>query len=130
MKTNIVIDIWPPISYLPKFWFSSHRSKCCQPIKLQDSIKHISRKKWAVKCIFSMLINIEVFYKLILSFWVCIAKLAQSTQNNKFAIFLQYLKDAVKDKLDFLPVDKHQRFFQIDTNSLGVCDQACPNYPK
>ena len=75
-------------------------------------------------------INIEVFYKVILSFWVCIAKLAQSTQNNKFAIFLQYLKDAVKDKLDFLPVDKHQRFFQIDTNSLGVCDQACPNYPK
>ena len=30
----------------------------------------------------------------------------------------------------FLPADKHQRFPQIDTTILGMCDQACPNYPK
>ena len=52
---------------------------------------------------------------------------AQSTQNNKFAISLQYLRENVKD---FLPADKHQRFHQIDIIILGVCGQACPNYPE
>ena len=33
--------------------------------------------------------------------------------NNKFAIFLQYLKENAKDEIDFLPVDKHQRFFKM-----------------
>ena len=37
----------------------------------------------------------------------------QSTQNNKFAIFLQYLKENVKDKVDFLPAHKRQRFLQF-----------------
>ena len=48
----------------------------------------------------------------------------------KFAISLQYLKENVKDEVDFLPADKHQRLLQIDTIVLGVCGQACPNYPK
>ena len=38
MKTNIVIDISPPMLYLAKFWFSVYRPKCCWPIKLQDSL--------------------------------------------------------------------------------------------
>ena len=85
MKTNIVIDISSPILYLAKFCFSSYGPKCCQPIKLQDSLKcNISRKKWMMKCIFCMQINIKVFYKLILSFWVCITGHVQSTQNKKF----------------------------------------------
>ena len=37
------------------------------------------------KCISGMQMNVEVFYKLILLFWVCIDRHAQSTQNNKFA---------------------------------------------
>ena len=46
MKTNIVIDISPPIPYLANFWFSSYVPKCGQPIKLQDSLKcNISRRK-------------------------------------------------------------------------------------
>ena len=53
-----------------------------------------------------------------------------STQNNKFAISLQYLKENVKDEVDFLPGDKHQGLLQIDTVVLDVCGQACPNYPK
>ena len=73
MKNDIVNDIWPPIPYLAKFSFLSYGPKCCQPIKLQDSLKcNISRKKWMMKFIFGMQINIEVFYKLILSFWVCV----------------------------------------------------------
>ena len=43
---------------------------------------------------------------------------------------LQYLKKEVRDEVDFLHADKHQRFLQIDTIILGVCGQACPNYPK
>ena len=45
---------------------------------------NISRKKWMVKCIFGLQISMEVFYKLILSFWLCVTRHAQSTQNKKF----------------------------------------------
>ena len=72
----------------------------------------------------------EVFYKLILSFWVCIAKHAESTQNTKFAIYFQYLKENGKDEVNFLPADKRQGFLQNDTIILGLYGQACPNYPK
>ena len=33
------------------------------------------------------------------------------------------------DEVEFLPADK-QRFFQIDTIILDLCDQTCPNYPE
>ena len=46
---------------------------------------------------------------------------AQSTQNNKFIISFQYLKENVKDDVDFLPAHK-QRFLQIDAIILGLCD--------
>ena len=45
---------------------------------------------------------------------------AQGTQNNKFAISLQYLNENVNDEVDFLPVDNCQRFLQIDTIILGL----------
>ena len=67
-----------------------------------------------MKFIFGIQINMEVFYKLILSFY----KHAQSTQNNKFAISLQYLKKDVSDEVDFLHVDKHKGLLQIDTMIL------------
>ena len=73
-----------------------------------------------MKLFFCLQINTEVFYKVIVSLWVCIARNAQSTQN-KFAISLQYLKENVKDEVDFLHADKHQRFLQIHTIILGVC---------
>ena len=37
----------------------------------------------------------------------------QSTQNNKFTISLQYLKEIIKDEVDFLSADKRQRFFKV-----------------
>ena len=58
---------------------------------------------------------------MLVSFWVCVTRLAQSTQNNKFAISLKYLKENRKNEVDFLLADKHQRFLQIDTIILGVC---------
>ena len=48
-----------------------------------------------------MQINIKVFYKFIASFWVCVATHAQSTQNNKSALSLQYLKEKLKGKVNF-----------------------------
>ena len=49
----------------------------------------------------------------------------QKYPNNKFTIFLQYLKENMKDEVDFfffffLPSDKCQGFLQIDTIILGV----------
>ena len=44
----------------------------------------------------------KIFYKLIVSFWMCIAGHAQSTQSNKFATSLQHLEENMKDKIDFL----------------------------
>ena len=60
------------------------RSRCCQPIKWHDSLKcNISRKKLMMKFVFCLQINIKVLYKLILSFWVCATRHAQSIQNKK-----------------------------------------------
>ena len=65
---------------------------------------------------------------MILSLWVCIVWHAQSTQNIKFALSLQYLKEKIKDEGDFL--DKRQRFLQVNTIILVVCGQARPDYSK
>ena len=74
--------------------------------------------------------NMKVFYKLIISLWVCIARKAQSTQNNKFTISLQYLNENVKDEVNFLPADKRESFLQVDNITLGVRCQESPKYPK
>ena len=58
------------------------------------------------------------------------ARHAQSTQNSKFVISLQYLKNDGKDEADFSHADKHQTILQVDTINLGGHGQACPNYPK
>ena len=39
-----------------------------------------------VKLVFCLQMNMKVFYKFIVSLWVCIARHAQSTLNNKFTI--------------------------------------------
>ena len=74
----------------------------------------ISRKTWEMNLVFCPQINTNVFYNLIVSLWVCVARHTQSTQNSKFAISSQYLRENVKNEVDFLPADKHQRFLQID----------------
>ena len=84
-----------------------------------------------MKFIFGMQRKTEVFYKLILSFLgVCKVRHAQSTQNKKFAISLLNLKENVKDGVDLLPADKHQRLFQVDTIILGVCGHGMPELTK
>ena len=43
-----------------------------------------------------------------------LASHAQISQNNKFAIFLQYFKKEVNDKVDFLHADRNEWLLQID----------------
>ena len=70
----------------------------------------ISRKTWGMKFIFCLQINITVLYKLIVSLWVCMVRYAQSTQYNKLTVSLQYLRENIKNEVDFQPFDKRQRF--------------------
>ena len=65
-----------------------------------------------------------------LSFYVWVARHAQTTLNNKFAISLQYYKKEVIDKVNFLLADKHQSFLQIDTMIFEDDGQALPKFPK
>ena len=44
------------------------------------------RKTWGIKLIFCLQVSMKVLYKLIVSLWVCVAKHAQSSQNNMFTI--------------------------------------------
>ena len=124
MKTNIIIDISLP--YLAKFWVSAYGPKCCQPINLQHSLNcNILRKKWMMKFVFYMQINIEVFKKVMLSLWLSLTRHAQSTQIS--SISLQYLHKSKGYEVDFLHVDKHKRFLQDDMVCIARNAQSTQN---
>ena len=117
IKTKIVFDISP--RHLEKFLVSSFGPKCCHPIKLQESSKcNIVIKRWMTKFIFCMHINIKVFCKAILSFWVSVTRHAQSAQN-KFAYLCNMSIKAWGMKLIFC--------LQI---TLGVHGQTGQKYYK
>ena len=66
--------------------------------------------------IFCLQINVKGFFKLLLSL---------ITQNNKFAISLQYLKKELSDEVDFLHADKHESLLQINSMILiGVAKHS------
>ena len=46
------------------------------------------------------------------------ARHAQITQNNKFAISLQYLKKELSDEVGFLLADQHKTLLQIESMIL------------
>ena len=83
-----------------------------------------------MKFIFGMQMNIKIFYKWVLRFWACIARHAQSSQNNKFAISLQYVQKEMSDEVYFLHEDKHQNFLQIDTMIFDGDGQEFLKFPK
>ena len=70
------------------------------------------QKNMGLKWFFCLQINTKVFYKVIV-LWMCVTRLARSTQSNKFEISLQYLKENGKNELDFLLVDKHQWYYHF-----------------
>ena len=61
---------------------------------------------------------------------MCEARHAQITQNNKFAISLQYLKKEVSGEVDFSYADKHESFLKIDAMIFDGYDEAFPELPK
>ena len=58
------------------------------------------------------------------------ARHAKITQNNKFAVSLQYLKKGVSDEVDFLHADKHESFLQIDAMIFDGEWSSIPKVPK
>ena len=75
------------------------------PKKVYISMQYL-HKRMGDEVDFCLQISAKVFYKMIVSLWVCVARQAQSTKNSQFAIFLQYLKESMKDEAEFLPADK------------------------
>ena len=70
--------------------------------------------------IFCMNISTKVFFKLVVSFLLVIVRHAQSTQNRKFAISLQYLKNKGRNEVDVLHADKHEYLLQANTIMVGL----------
>ena len=58
------------------------------------------------------------------------ARHAQFTKNNKFAIPLQYLKREVSDEVGFLHVDKHESMLPVDKMTFDGDGQAFPKFLK
>ena len=114
---------WKLILLLPHhqshIWQNSS-SWCCHPIKIQDSLKcNISRKKSMMKCVFCMQINIKVLHKLILSFWVCETRHAQSIQN-KFAYLCNISSKAWEINLIFCLEINRKVFYKLIV-SIWAC---------
>ena len=78
----------------------------------QNNTFAISLKTGRMKLIFRLQKNIKYFFKLILSFEVCVARHAQIIQNNKFSIPLQCFKKGVSLSYedDFLHADKDENY--------------------
>ena len=106
---TIILGVWPGMPKLPKI---SLLFLC-----------NILRKKWVMKAsIFGLQTSRKAFYKIDTMILMGIVKHLQSSQNSKFTMSLRYLKKEVRDEVDFLHVDKHQSFLQLDFNTLGIKD--------
>ena len=81
----------------------------------KQQVYNISRKTRRMNLIFCLQVKFKGFFKLIPSFYMCVARHGQITQSNKFAIYLQYLEKKVSDEVDSLRADKHESLLQIDT---------------
>ena len=68
--------------------------------------------------IFSLLINVEGFFKILLSFQMCVARHAHNAQNIKFAASLSHLNKVVRDVAYFLYADKHDSLLKIEIMNL------------
>ena len=90
---------------------------------------NISKKAGRMKLGFCLQINIKDFFKLLLSFQVCVARHAQITKNNKFAICNALRKKRVM-KFIFLHTDKYESFLQIDPMILYGGYSIIPKVPK
>ena len=63
-------------------------------------------------------LGIKVSYKVILSLLMSMFKHSQSTQSDKFAISLKYLKKEVRDEVHFFYAYKHQSLYKLALSFL------------
>ena len=134
IEKYIVINISPAIPYLEKFWFLSYKPKYYWPIKLQYSLKCSISRKRIMKFIFGMLMNMEVFYKLMSSRVEC-AQLSMLKVPKKIFAYLcnifrtrKFISKQRYGNFLFWVLWVFNNFLQFVT--LSVCSQACPKYPK
>ena len=73
---------------------------------------HADKHQSVLKVYFNTL-GVKVSYKLILFLLMDMIKHSQSTQINKFAISVQYLKKEVREEVHFLYLDKHQSLYKL-----------------
>ena len=64
------------------FWWTWKGMPKVLKIKNMQCLCNILRKNWVMKLMSCMLINMEVFYKLLLLFLIGLARLAQSTRES------------------------------------------------
>ena len=93
LNTTSLFVLWPGMPKVPKVTFAIP----CNFAKRRRRIDILPEKK-----------NIKVLYKLIPLLFLIITRHAQSTRNYKIAIYLQYLKNLLKEEVNFLHVYKHQ----------------------
>ena len=75
---------------------------------LIDTVKHSQNSKF-----FCKLISMLWTYKVMLLLMMGMIKHSQSTQSNKFAISLQFLKIENRDGFHFLHADKYTSFYKL-----------------
>ena len=95
---------------------SFKNSKCAMSLQylkkeVRDEVDflHADKHQSFLQVDFGTMRGIKVSYKVILSLLMGMIKHSQSTQSNKFAISLQYLKEEeVRNGFNFLHANKHQ----------------------
>ena len=113
------------------FWIGITKLTQSTQITTLQYLCNISRRIGRMKLIFCLqIINIKDFFKLMLSFQVCVTSHAQITQNNKFVISLQYLQKEVSDEVDFLHADNHENFLQMNDMIVVGGWSSIPKIPK
>ena len=75
-------------------------------------------------------LGITILYKVMLSLLVGMIKCSQSTQSNQFVISLQYLKEEVRNGVQFFACRESSKFQQVGIILFDGSGQACLKYPK
>ena len=97
---------FPTRSYCCLWWTWPRMPKVPKMISLQY-LRNISNRWLGINMICCMKMSIKVFCKLTISFLLVVSRHAQSTQNSKFVISLEYIKKGGKDETDFAHQDKY-----------------------
>ena len=113
---------------------NSQNIKCATSLqyfqeKVRDEVVflHADKPQNFLQVYFNTL-GVKVSYKLILSLLMGMIKHSQSTQINKFAISLQYLKKEVREGVRFLHLDNIK--VSRSWHYFDGKDQTCPKFPK